>query len=117
MRWQPSRSNSNAGARAVHARGPRSRDEIEEEQHMTDTNGGGRRQDAAGSVGDNVIVESDGAVRIVTLNRPGSMNAFDADLHDALIDALRRIGRDRDARAIVLTGAGRAFSAGGDLER
>jgi enoyl-CoA hydratase len=84
---------------------------------MTDTNGGSRRQDAGGAVGDTVIVENDGAVRIVTLNRPGSMNAFDADLHEALIDALRGIGRDRDARAIVLTGAGRAFSAGGDLER
>lgn len=63
-----------------------------------------------------VLVEDDGAVRIVTLNRPDSMNAFSDDMHEGLIDALRDIGRDDDARAIVLTGAGRAFSAGGDID-
>jgi enoyl-CoA hydratase len=64
-----------------------------------------------------VLVENDGPVRVLTLNRPDSMNAFNDDLHDELIDVLRRVGRDRGARAIVLTGAGRAFSAGGDLDR
>jgi enoyl-CoA hydratase len=63
-----------------------------------------------------VRVENDGHVRIVTLNRPDSMNAFSDEMHDGLIDALRGIGRDDDARAIVLTGAGRAFSAGGDID-
>jgi enoyl-CoA hydratase len=66
---------------------------------------------------DTVLVENDGAVRILTLNRADSMNAFDDDMHDALVRALRDIGRDRDARVIVLTGAGRAFSAGGDIDR
>lgn len=64
-----------------------------------------------------VLVDDDGPVRIVTLNRPDSMNAFSDEMHDGLIDALRAIGRDDDARAIVLTGAGRAFSAGGDIDR
>src|SRR5438270_3098999 len=64
-----------------------------------------------------VLVDDDGAVRIVTLNRPDSMNAFSDEMHDELIDALRAIGRDDGARAIVLTGAGRAFSAGGDIDR
>jgi enoyl-CoA hydratase len=64
-----------------------------------------------------VLVENDGYVRIVTLNRPDSMNAFSDEMHDGLIDALRDIGRDGDARAIVLTGAGRAFSAGGDIDQ
>jgi enoyl-CoA hydratase len=63
-----------------------------------------------------VLVDNDGAVRIVTLNRPDSMNAFSDEMHDELIDVLRGIGRDDDARAIVLTGAGRAFSAGGDID-
>jgi enoyl-CoA hydratase len=64
-----------------------------------------------------VLVEEAGPVRIVTLNRPDSMNAFDDDMHDALVHVLREVGRDRTARAIVLTGAGRAFSAGGDIDR
>src|SRR5262245_38721722 len=64
-----------------------------------------------------VLVEEDGAVRIVTLNRPAAMNAFDDDMHDSLVRALREVGRDRNARAIVLTGAGRGFSAGGEIDR
>jgi enoyl-CoA hydratase len=73
--------------------------------------------EATQSTSETVLVEGDGAVRIVTLNRPDSMNAFDDDMHDALVGALRDVGRDRNARAIVLTGAGRAFSAGGDVDR
>jgi enoyl-CoA hydratase/carnithine racemase len=65
---------------------------------------------------DAVTIEADGHVRIVTLNRPDSLNAFDDDLHRGLPDALREVERDRDARAIVLTGAGRAFSAGGNID-
>src|SRR5690349_16342633 len=65
---------------------------------------------------DAVTIEADGHVRILTLNRPDSLNAFDDDLHRGLPDALREVERDRDARAIVLTGAGRAFSAGGNID-
>jgi enoyl-CoA hydratase len=65
---------------------------------------------------DCVLVESDGAVRLLTLNRPGSMNAFDDDLHRELPLALERVQDDPGARAIVITGAGRAFSAGGNIE-
>ena len=65
---------------------------------------------------DAVIIESDGHVRILTLNRPDALNAFDDDLHSALPAALREVERDPDARAIVLTGAGRAFSAGGSVD-
>lgn len=64
---------------------------------------------------DLVKVESDGAIRILTLNRPEARNSFDDPLKLAFIDALRSIERDPDARAIVLTGAGKAFSAGGDI--
>ncbi|BBZ14927.1 enoyl-CoA hydratase/isomerase family protein [Mycobacterium branderi] len=73
--------------------------------------------EAAGTTFETVLIEEDGPVRIVTLNRPDTMNAFDDDMHHALVGALRDVGRDRTARAIVLTGAGRAFSAGGDIEQ
>jgi enoyl-CoA hydratase len=62
-----------------------------------------------------VRVESDGALRIVTLNRPETMNAFDREMQAELPRVLTELSRDREARAVVLTGAGRAFSAGGDI--
>lgn len=64
---------------------------------------------------DAVLVEEHGPVRVLTLNRPDTLNAFDDELHEALPRALAALSRDRDARAVVLTGAGRAFSAGGDF--
>ena len=62
-----------------------------------------------------IRVESDGPVRVVTLNRPETMNAFDREMHAAFPRVLADLGDDREARAVVLTGAGRAFSAGGDF--
>lgn len=63
-----------------------------------------------------LLIESRGAVRVVTLNRPEAMNATNEALHDALVSVWQHLAQDRDARAVVLTGAGRAFSAGGDFE-
>lgn len=60
-------------------------------------------------------VEADGPVRIVTLNRPDALNAADEGLHGALARVWPALDADPDARAIVLTGAGKAFSGGGDL--
>lgn len=54
-------------------------------------------------------------VAVVTLNRPDQLNAVTIDLVTALYDALDELGADRAVRAIVLTGAGRAFCAGLDL--
>jgi enoyl-CoA hydratase len=65
---------------------------------------------------DAVTIKADGAVRILTLNRPDTLNAFDDDLHVGFPAALRTVELDREARVIVLTGAGRAFSAGGNIE-
>lgn len=63
-----------------------------------------------------VLLESrEGAVLILTLNRPDKMNALNVELTSALLDALRRAAADPQIRAIILTGAGRAFCAGGDL--
>lgn len=64
-----------------------------------------------------VLVERDGGVAIVTLNRPERMNAVDDVLRGELIATLARLNADADVRAVVLTGAGeRAFCAGQDLD-
>ena len=61
-----------------------------------------------------VEVTRDGAVQTITLNRPEKMNAFTRGLHGELRDALKQ-ARDPEVRAVVITGAGRAFCAGQDL--
>ncbi len=60
-------------------------------------------------------VEVHGNIRIVRLNRPDELNAVNAALHDALTTVWRTIRRDPGAGAVVLTGNGAAFSAGGDF--
>jgi enoyl-CoA hydratase len=64
---------------------------------------------------DVIEVETDGAVRIVRLNRPEELNATNRELHRGLVELFPQIDADLDARAVVLTGKGRAFSAGGDF--
>lgn len=61
-------------------------------------------------------VERDGAVAILTLNRPDAMNALSRALREALSAAFRDIEADPAVRVAVLTGAGRAFCAGFDLK-
>ncbi|WP_404993465.1 enoyl-CoA hydratase/isomerase family protein [Cupriavidus pauculus] len=64
-----------------------------------------------------VLVERDGSLAVVTLNRPARMNAVDDALRGELIAALGRLNADASVRAVVLTGAGgRAFCAGQDLD-
>jgi enoyl-CoA hydratase/carnithine racemase len=64
-----------------------------------------------------VLLEIDGAVATLTINRPERMNAMDSAAHLALSEALDRLAEDAAVRVIVLTGAGdRAFSAGRDLK-
>lgn len=53
----------------------------------------------------------------MTLNRPEKLNMADAALHQAFADVWPMIDRDPDVRVAVITGSGRAFSAGGDLDR
>lgn len=64
---------------------------------------------------DVIQVEVDGPIRIVRLNRPDDLNATNHELHHALADLFPRLDADDGARAAVLTGNGRAFSAGGDF--
>lgn len=51
----------------------------------------------------------------LTLNRPDQLNAFTVEMANELVDAFQRAGRDEAVKAIVVTGAGRAFCAGMDL--
>lgn len=60
--------------------------------------------------------EQRGAVALITLNRPEALNAFDAALRLQLAAALQHAVADAGVRTLVLTGAGRAFSAGADLK-
>ena len=60
-------------------------------------------------------VERDDGVAVLTLDRPDVLNAFDETLTEALGGALRDAADDATVRCVVLTGAGRAFSAGQDL--
>jgi enoyl-CoA hydratase/carnithine racemase len=64
-----------------------------------------------------VLVQSDdvNGVRTLTLNRPEALNAFNEALYDATTIALREADEDPDVAVILLTGTGRAFSAGNDL--
>ncbi|MGW4368503.1 enoyl-CoA hydratase/isomerase family protein [Nocardia takedensis] len=63
-----------------------------------------------------LTVTADGPVRTVLIDRPDELNAVNADLHRALAEIWEHLAADPDARVVVLTGAGRAFSAGGDLD-
>jgi len=63
-----------------------------------------------------IDVRHDGAVRVVTLNEPDTLNAFSEDLHAQFVALWADVEQDEGCRAIVLTGAGRAFSAGGSYE-
>ena len=62
-----------------------------------------------------IDVRADGALRIITLNRPDALNAVNDGLHTGLARLWPQLSEDRDARAAVLTGSGTAFSAGGDF--
>ncbi|ODQ85302.1 enoyl-CoA hydratase/isomerase family protein [Mycolicibacterium holsaticum] len=64
---------------------------------------------------DEIDVQADGALRIITLNRPDDLNAVNDALHVGLARLWEALNEDADARAAVITGAGRAFSAGGDF--
>ena len=64
---------------------------------------------------DELQVESDGPVRVITLNRPEQLNATNHVLHAGLAALFPQLDDDDEARVAVITGSGRAFSAGGDF--
>ena len=62
-----------------------------------------------------VLVERHDSVAVVSLNRPDKLNSFDGTLRRELLLAVREVNDDDSVRVVILTGAGRAFSAGADL--
>ncbi|WP_420409950.1 2-(1,2-epoxy-1,2-dihydrophenyl)acetyl-CoA isomerase PaaG [Hoeflea sp.] len=63
-----------------------------------------------------VLTDRAGGVLEITLNRPDRLNSFNDDMHAAMADALRQAESDKACRAVLLTGAGRGFCAGQDLD-
>ena len=64
---------------------------------------------------DAVVIERHMAVAVLRLNRPETMNALQADVKAVLEPTIPALVADDSVRAIVITGSGRAFSAGGDV--
>jgi enoyl-CoA hydratase len=62
-----------------------------------------------------LLEERDGPVAILTMNNPDMLNAFSEDMHVAMREVWGYLAVDNDVKAVVLTGAGRAFSAGGNI--
>lgn len=62
-----------------------------------------------------LLTRDEGAVRLLTLNRPAVRNAFNDDLYDSVRHALRNAAVDQEVAAVVITGQGDVFSAGQDL--
>jgi 2-(1,2-epoxy-1,2-dihydrophenyl)acetyl-CoA isomerase len=62
-----------------------------------------------------VLIERRGALCLITLNRPAALNSFTAAMHALLLPALDAAAADAEVRAVVITGAGRGFCAGQDL--
>lgn len=65
---------------------------------------------------DVLLSEDNNGVRLLTLNRPDSFNALTVELKERLLEALRQAAADDSVRAVVITGAGKAFCAGQDLK-
>ena len=62
-----------------------------------------------------LLIDRDGPIAVLTMNNPEARNAFSDDLHEALQEVWLHLAEDHSLRAVVLTGAGKAFSAGGDI--
>ena len=64
---------------------------------------------------EHITCDLDGTLMIVTLNRPDKLNAYTGQMGAEIDDAFNRADADDDVRAIIVTGAGRAFCAGADV--
>jgi 2-(1,2-epoxy-1,2-dihydrophenyl)acetyl-CoA isomerase len=63
-----------------------------------------------------ILLDQTDAIATITLNRPDKLNAYTTEMGEEVTHAFRSLHRDRKVRAVILTGAGRAFCAGVDLE-
>ena len=65
---------------------------------------------------DNILFEYSNKIAIITLNRPESLNAMNSDMRIEIVNAMTEVENNNDICAVVFTGEGRAFSAGGDIK-
>src|SRR6266571_6597885 len=63
-----------------------------------------------------IISSTADSIATIKLNRPEKLNAFGGPMREEILDALEKIAGDDDIRAVIVTGEGRAFSAGGDIQ-
>ena len=63
-----------------------------------------------------LLTNLDDGILTITLNRPERLNAVNEVMHGELEDVFGKVGRDGDVRAVVVTGAGRGFCSGGDMQ-
>jgi|ETNmetMinimDraft_20_1059909.scaffolds.fasta_scaffold245163_2 enoyl-CoA hydratase len=63
---------------------------------------------------DTIILEKEASIATLTLNRPDVLNTINRQMFDELVEAMADIACDSELMALVITGAGRAFSAGGN---
>lgn len=62
-----------------------------------------------------ILLEIDQGVALLTLNRPDSLNSFNAEMHAEIREAISQVRKNSEVRALVITGSGRGFCAGQDL--
>jgi enoyl-CoA hydratase/carnithine racemase len=77
----------------------------------------GAKQESGGEKmeGKDLILEKDGPIAILTLNRPDKMNAISLEMRETIPRALQEIQEDDNLRAVIITGAGRGFCSGADV--
>ena len=63
-----------------------------------------------------VLYEQNKRIVTITLNRPDTRNALSGDIIDGLVDSLKKADRDKNVGCVILTGAGKSFSSGGNLQ-
>jgi len=63
-----------------------------------------------------INLEADGSAATITLNRPDKLNAIGGPMREEITDALKYVEETKQLRAVIITGAGRGFCAGGDIE-
>src|SRR5689334_13320578 len=63
-----------------------------------------------------IIFTTTDSVATIKLNRPEKLNAFGGPMREEILDIFRKIAADDEIRAVIVTGEGRGFSAGGDIE-
>src|SRR5579883_2081090 len=63
-----------------------------------------------------ILYSTDGPIATIKLNRPDKLNAFGGSMREEILDAIGRIAADDQVRVLIVTGEGRGFSAGGDID-